>query len=305
MKLIPAATLYKCELPYGKNLGIILEENRFVDLSSIEAERAGFEVMFNESFIAVFEGGYAFKVRYDEKILPNSVVVSAANKRIAELEALQSRKLGKKERKEIKDEEYFTLVQKALVSTKMITCFYITEEKLLIVPTASKKLADIVMVRLLKAVGAIKATTLYVDGIKNSTTSKLLAYLEEDTNLFGDFDVSGHVKLKGLSGASQLTVKETDLSDAKDALLEALNKGSQVEEIGLENKDVFFRLSSDFRIRGVEFLSEPDGEDSEDELREFSVTASIQTMLFVNMSNMLLKLFEYKEPETDNDTDVI
>lgn len=299
MKLIKACRVYAAELPPVNELEPILEANKFTELTSHESKGSGFVTLPNGKYILDFDCGFAFKLRYDEKILPNVVIKSQTEKRVAEIEEAEGRKLPARERAAVKDEVFFALLPVAFVKEQTITCFYWKKDNLLIVPTAGTKLSDIVISKLIRSVGSIKTRTIHVDGVKQSLTSKLRNYLENEINAM-QFDFDSTVKLKAEEGRV-MTIKGADLIESKKGIIEAMAQGASVVELGLSTESMFFRLSHDFVIRGVSFFdNSEDGMEFEDEIDAFQYHAGSQTTLMADTILKLMALFEYKSPEDDN-----
>jgi recombination associated protein RdgC len=298
MKLIKACRVYAAELPPVNELEPLLEANKFTELTEQQGHGAGFITLPNGKYILDFDCGFAFKLRYDEKILPTAVVNSHAAKRIEEIEDEEGRKLPKKERARIKEEVLCSLLPVAFIKEQTITCFYWKKDNLLIVPTAGTKLADIVTSRLIRSVGSIKTRTIHVDGVKQSLNVKLRNYLENEINDSG-FEFDSTVKLKADEGRVT-TIKGAYLSEAKEGIIEAMDQGAWVVELGLSTESMFFRLSHDFVIRGVSIFDEGDEPEFEDDLDSFQFHAGLQTTLMADAILKLMALFEYKSPEDDN-----
>lgn len=302
MKLIKAARVYSCELPSLSSINAILRENEFTPLGEKDSLRAGFEPVFGNDFAFSFHSGYAFKLRYDEKIMPSAVIKEKLAERVAEIENDENRKLGSKERMAVRDEVIFEMLSHAFVKTQRITCFYDPANKHLFVPTSSKKLADIVTGKLIKAIGSIKATTIYCDGIKQSLSAKLKNYLEDEDSVegIGNFLVDGSCKLKADEGKT-LSIKGQDIAESRSAILEALEQGGMVTELALTDESVYFRIGHDFVLRGISFLIEPENDEFEDSEDEFRTMAGIHVLLLSDVVNKLKSLFEYKEPEQESE----
>lgn len=298
MKLIKACRVYAAELPPVNELEPLLEGSQFSELTDQQGNGAGFVPLINGKYTLDFGCGFAFKLRYDEKILPAGVIKSQVAKRVEEIEAEEGRAVGSKERAQIKDEVIFQLLPVAFIKEQTITCFYWKKDKLLIVPTASSKLADIVTSRLIRAVGSIKTTTIHVDGIKQSLTSKLLDYLTTGKNDTG-FEFDSSVRLKADEGRVT-TIRGADLDEAKEGIIEAISQGARVVEVGLSTSTMFFKLSHDFVIRGVTFFGEDEPDEFDDEVDAFSHHAALQTIMLSDTILKLMDLFGYKSPEADN-----
>lgn len=298
MKLITSAITYKCVMPQlATNMTTELEKLPFVELAPTDFCGAGFvEPIEHEGLALSFNGGYAFALRYDEKIIPGSVVTAETKKRAAELEEQQGFKVGCKQLRELKEFTYATLLPRALTRSRIVTCFYLTAHRLLIVPTTSESLANRVTNQLVKAMGAKKATTIYVSTAKGSLTNRLTEYLGGQVDAFDGFSVGSKVKLVGLSGEKFALELNDGLHRRPEGMNEAIISGSQVTEIELVADGVVFRLTSKFRLKGVHF---PDGSAEPQEfgsvLEQWEHEAAIQTSLVSTAINDLCDLLGYKE----------
>lgn len=298
MNLIKSATTYKAELPNIVAMEEHLSQNAFIELGALGFSRAGFvHAPYNNGFTSQLTGiGFAFTLRYDEKIIPSSVVNAASKKAIAEQETIEDRRLPAKERGAIRDQIFSSMLAQALIKTTEITCFYHEAEKLLVVPTTNKKLADTVTRRLLKATGSIKAETIYINGLQLGITAKLKAFLDGDDHAFAGFAVGGRCKLKGYDGRSQ-SFTQASIEEASYGIKEALAMGAKVSELALSNDDIDFRITSDLNIKGIRFIAEPEETEFDSALDQWKHEASVQLLLFAEANKDLLKLFEYKEEE--------
>jgi len=306
MKPIKAARIYACELPSLSAINATLKDNAFVPLTEQESLRAGFEPVFGGDYAFSFHSGYAFQLRYDEKIMPNAVIKEKQALRVAEIENDENRKLPSKERMAVRDEVIFEMLKQAFVKTQRITCFYDPANKHLFVPTASGKLADIVTGKLIRAIGSIKSTTIYCDGIKQSLSSKLHEFLNNGSDSadgIGGFLVDGSCKLKAESGKT-VSVKGSDIFAAKDAILETLQQAGLVTELALSTESVYFRIGHDFVLRGISFLDDESEYEPDSEEDAFRHVAGVQVLLLSDVVNKLKALFEYKEPGQDEDIPV-
>ncbi len=310
MSHLKAAITYHCQLPNQANLEINLHHNAFTDLGNYGFSTTGF--IHNPTdyhFVTALEpgnpnAGLAFTLRYDEKIIPAAVVKTATAKRVAEVEEEQARHLTKEHRLVIKEEVYNELLSRALIKTQTLTCFYLPDANLLIVPTASKKLAGHITGKLLKAVGIIKSETIHISTISHGLTTKIAAHLNGDDQFEG-FTIGGLCKLKDNQGRAA-AFKMHDILEVKDGITEALATGSQVIELELEAGGVTFRLDKNFIQKGICFEGEPeDPEDFDDPLDLFRIEAATQVCLFKGVHDRLLKLFEYTEPAAENDLPIL
>lgn len=304
LKLIPNAAVYHVQLPPAADLEKHLADLPFVELESHQPQGSGFvAVEPSTNFVYEFKGGLAFSLRYDQKILPGSVIKAELKKWIAEFEEREGYKPGRKVIVEGREIVTARLTARALTKTKIITCLYDTERKYLYVPVLSSTLRGMVMSQLVRAVESVKSQTIHVSEAKGSLTNRLVDDVlgnDERGMPFGEFEVGGKVVMVGPE--SKITF---DLSDgpiaAEQGILEAVKSGSQVTEIALINNGVRFRLTHDFLLKGIKFLDGTiDYEEDGDPFYTFEQEAAIQLLLVSSIVDALCALFDYK-PKSDED----
>lgn len=304
-KLIPNAIAYKAELPTAAQLAKHLEELPYAVIGETMISRASFVPnKTSNELVTEFEGGFAFHLRYDEKILPKAIVKAKADERIAKIEADHGGRLKKIERVAIYDQVLVELAKTALVKTAIIPAFYRQADHLLIVATGSKNLANILVHYLIHVVGSVKTTTIHISDIKHGVTTRLKQHLEGEEGVFEGFEVGDSVALK--HDGQKISYSLTELDTAREGLLEALGKGFQVERIALEHGGVEFKLTSDFHFKAVRFDDvehdvEHDDEHDDDMLDAVALwqhEASVQVLQFAAVINQLCDLLGY-QPEED------
>lgn len=305
-KLIPCASAYKAVLPTAPGiLSAHLESIRHTELAPHQPKGSGFVPTEPHGALVVpFTGGLAFSLRYDEKIVPGSVVKAELKKRVAEFYVRMGYRLGRKEQKEMREQIAVELCARALVRTKIITAFYDTKRELLILPTTSKKLKNEFMGQLVRAVDSLKTTTINVSEAKGSLTTRLRNHLANESGEystdwpFDEFGVGSKVILVGPGGKSSFDLD--DLTNAMQGVNEAIAAGAQVSEIALTSGETQFRLSQDFMLKGIQ-LPVDESEPAEGEIAAFEQEAAVQLLIVANIVDDLCTLFDYKAPESDAD----
>lgn len=305
LKLIPCAAVYPAKLPSAAELENHLASVPFVDLAVSQPQGSGFvAVEPGESLVYEFKGGYAFSLRFDQKIVPASVVKSELKKWIATFEDNQGRPPSRKEIVDGREIVTANLVSKALVKTKVITCLYDTSRHYLFVPALAAGMREMVMKQLVRAVESIKTQTIHVAETKASLTLRLASEITESDFAgeppFGEFEVGGKVVLVGPGGKITFDLSGGP-SNAENGIHEASAAGAQVTEIALSNGGVSFRLTHDFLLKSVKFLDgainyDPDG----DPRYTFEQEAACQLLLVRDVVDKLCKIFDYK-PKTEDD----
>ena len=292
-QLIKSATVYSAELPATEHLEQHLQENAFAEMTDLQIRAVGFVAFDSGLYTAPFPGGVAFKVRIDEKIIPASQVEKETERMALETLRLTGRKPGKKERKELKDAALLSLAPRAFPRTAVVTCYYERGTQYLIVPTTSKKLSDTITSTLVHAVASMKTTTINVSDVKKGLTARMKNWLDNDDEAFGEFSPSGDAALA--IEKRRITVKMGNLQAAREGLQEAISKGFGVTSLGLQHIDsgVEFRLTDNFKFKGIVFVHDPAQGDED----LFAAEAAIEVSSFSKVVTELCAMMAYQEPE--------
>lgn len=248
--MIPCATVYRVNLPAADELREHLDEMPLKPVGEREYASHGFvEVPWSGDLVAEFDGGYAFAVKSEERVLPAAAIKRELNARSEKFHDEHGYKPGRKLLKEMKENVEFDLLPKALIREAVTVCFYDSREGMLYVPTTSDKRSSTVNALLVRACSAIEFQTVVVDGRVHGITERLASWLKGDPCAFGDFAPAGYVVLS--KDTSKVTVKRASLDRSEGALTEASEDGFTVKEIGLSNENVSFILTDRFRLKSI------------------------------------------------------
>lgn len=300
-QLIKSATVYKAEIPVDSTtLHNHLAERPFAELQPHELRTVGFVPIGDGcNLVETFAGGMAWRLRYDEKIIPAAAIAKECDKAIKLYQEQTGRKPNKAQRADIKADAIDLLARSAFSRTAIITCFHHAETGFLIVPTTSKKLSDLAVSLLIQAVGAVKTETLHVASTKKGLTAKLKQWLDDQPDpsaAFGDFHPCNDVALA--QEKRRITVKMTGLEAASQGLREALTKGFEVTSMGFTHDDkTDFRLTDDFKLKSLSYFFSDDDQQVDDESNVFGAEAALEVDAVVAVVTELLELLKYKESE--------
>jgi recombination associated protein RdgC len=306
LKFIKQVSPYKVVLPAMEAMAEHLQTLPHTDLTPAMASGSGFVKMeVSGDYVAPFHGGYAFALRYDEKVVPGSVVKDELAKWVERFKEREGYTPGRKEQRGMREQVVASLNAVALVRSKTVVCYYRPAEQLLIVPTISRKLKDTIMGQLVRAVESMKSTTIHVSTAKGSLTARLVSHMADTSEAFENFDVGDRVVIVGPNGKSSFDM--TDLTDAADGINEAFTAGGQVSEIGLLFSGVDFRLTQDFLLKGVVFTD--DGQEQldleEDHAAQFEHEAGVQTLLVSRIVTALCEMFDYTPKIEESDDELV
>lgn len=291
-QLIKSATIFNAELPSAEALEEHFAADAFVEPLSTQAMSIGF--VPREDFgnlVEVFPGGIAFTVRVDQKILPGSIVKSEVNKVAKQREADTGRKVGKKERGEIKLGVTEALLVHALVRTTLVTCYHHTKLNYLIVPLTNKVLAGKIISLLVNSVNSVKTTTINVSDVKGGLTTRLKNWLGGDEDAFAGLYPGNEVQLE--QDDRKVTVRMSNLTKAGGALKEALASSFTVKSLGLWFEGgLALKLTDSFQLRGIanEILIPEDPEDD-----TFAAQAALEVNELAEAITFLCEMFGYQE----------
>lgn len=295
-QLIKAAITYKATIPTDITvLEQHLAERKFAPCQDYEASTMGFVPPvehYSDLLVAGFPGGFAFRVRIDEKVLPASAIKAELEAKLKDIERETGWVPRGRAKQEIKAQVVGELTRRALVKTKAsVTCYYDVENQHLIVPTTSQKIADAITSLLIHVVGSVKTETVTVSDIKLGLTTRMKQWIEQDdATAFGAFDPCDEVALA--SDNRKITVKMTSLQQARQGIAEALRTGFGVKSIGFHYDGADFKLTDDFRLKGIA-LSERTIEEEEESMWEGD--AAMQVGKVSQIVNALVELLSYKE----------
>ena len=312
MNLLKNAVVFSAELPSRDLMLGHLAEIPFAPIGETMVSRAGFILNATTGeLVTPIEGGYSFSVRLDEKILPEVAVkraVADAIQAYADENELLIADLDEDLVGLLHEQTLAKLIANALIKTTIVHCFYSEAAQFLIVPTTSKPLAQTAMSLLIKAVGSVKTSTIHVSNIKGGLTTRLKNFLgmdgeDSDETAFDGFKLGESCLLKLKSDKAKFDMD--DLTAASAGLREALDAEMEVELMELVHEGVAFKLTHDFKLRGIQFLNEL-SEEEEQKLEEadaafaWRLTAATQLLQVVALIDALCALFEYKrEPLTE------
>lgn len=298
MSHIDSATIYKATMPNeGIDLAECLLQNPFQEPMELQQASIGFVPMDEDGqFVVDIDGGYAFRARIANKIIPAPVLRANTDKAVKKVAEATGRHPGRKERAEIRDNVLVDMLKTAFITTREITCFYSEAKGYLIVPVTSKEVAGWIVSKLIHAMGSIKTETIHVSDVKGGLTTRLTTWLEENgnTEVFGDFQLCGEAVMAPADSKQKIHVKMNSIMNAKTALQEALKRGFSVESLRLSYGSVSFSLTSKFQLRAFDFEY-----DDNDTPMPFYMEAGAQVQRVEEIVSELCNLLGYEAKEVE------
>lgn len=303
--MIKNAIVFKAELPSIDAVRQHLQEIEWRELNDLEYRRSCFvENETTGDLVTDFPGGFALCLRTDEKIIPPVVVQAETDKEVAEVEERTGEKLPRKSRTAIKEEVFLSLCTQALTTTTYTWAFYHADEQLLIVNTPAKPKADRLIQTLIQLVGSVKTETIHISDIKNGVTTRLRQLISGDVEApFGRLGIDDHAQLvRRFDEIEKVTYAGTDVANNHE-LLEQLEAGYQVEDLGMVLERMRFRLTNQFRLKSIDFDpiedDEAGGEDY-DAAHAWRMTAMDEVEQVAEAVKELCDLLGYQEEREED-----
>lgn len=270
-----------------------LEKRPFVECGSTDRMSAGFipPAPHAPDLIAYrSQSAVLIALKIEEKVLPASVIKEHAEKRAAEIEEREHRKIGKKEFKELKERVAEELLTRAFTKSKVIRGLVDSERKLILVDQSTPSKAELFIQLLREALGSLptKLVQTQLDPVVAMTT-----WLEYEAP--SDFTIDSEAKMVTPGeGGAEVSCKRHDL--ASDEVQMHLKSGKLVKQLALSWTDrLSFCLTDKLQIKKLAFLDLLEEQikeaNAEDAAAMFETTLSIMaTEAFSLVEAILLAL---------------
>lgn len=244
--------VYRFEEPIKDTLETVeekLSEKPLTACLTQEMESIGWLPVFKEGkqYVEKINNALFFRLGIEQKILPNSAVKTAVDKKIEEKDL---KHVSRSEMKELHELVTNELLPNALVNRHSILAYIDLEKNWLVVDASSTKKASLVTSHLRKTLGSLPIVPLTPENSVNAALthwalhgiqSDVLSMLDE-IELKELKDEGGNAKFKGVA---------LDSKEVQDPLKE----GWQVIKVMLEyDEQMSFSMSGDFIFKRLKFL---------------------------------------------------
>lgn len=261
-----------------------LAKMAFRPCSASETETVGWVAPVTDGDLLYAVGGqYLIALKTEEKILPASVVTRFTNQRVKKIEEEQDRKVGRKERQELKEQTITDLLPKAFTTERTIFAWIDPVNGWLAMDTASRPRAESVLECLRKCADGLPAIrtakfALSPSGAMNTwiTTGEPPAGFTIDQDL-------------ELQSAEQAKVRYVKHTLEGDEIRRYIAEGKVATKLALTWSDrISFVLDDKLQIRRLSFLDiikEENAVEAESERERFDLD-------FVLMAGELAKMLK-------------
>jgi recombination associated protein RdgC len=262
------ARLFRLVEPFAIDMGELqsmLEARRFRPCNPLETSAMGWVPPMGEGTEALVHsasGCTLLCARYQERILPAAAVKEAVEARVAEIEANESREVGRAERRRLREQVATELLPKSLTRSRRIQLYIDTVAGWLVVDAASAKQAEDVVSLLRLSLGSLRAIP--PDAATMPAQVMRMWLLDEPPEPFTALDAC---ELRSPETSERVRCAAMDLSS--DEVRGHLEAGKWVSKLALDWDARFgFVLAEDLSLKRVvmrEALLETIADDFEDE----------------------------------------
>ena len=229
-----------------------------------------------------------FAMGIEQKLLPATIINRFAKERIADIEAQQGYKVGRKEQKNIKDAVTEELLPRAFALQRTTYAWFDPVNHRLIIEAASTNKAEDLLEFLSKTLEGIPVRPL---NTKLSPVAAMTDWLIGDSAPAG-FTIDQELELRA-TGESKATVRYANHALEGEEIQAHIAEGKRATRLGLTwNDRISFVLTEQLQIKRLEFLDIIKEEstaiaESDDEMFELDFT--LMTGELANMLNDLIE----------------
>jgi len=195
-------------------------------------------------------GQFLFALGVEQKLLPATVINRFAKERVADIEAQQGYKVGRKELKEIKEAMTEELLPRAFALQRTTFAWLDSVNGYLVIDAASAAKADELLEFYKKSLDEVPFRPLHTSVSPVAAMTDWLA----GNNVPAGFTIDRELELRA-SGESKATIRYANHALEGDEILKHIAAGKRVTRLGMTwNDRVSFILTEQLQIKKLEFL---------------------------------------------------
>ena len=264
-----------------------LAEYEFSPITGLDWFSEGFAAPHGFSPELVFPADFTWSValKKAEKVLPAAVVRDVLDEKVVQIQEVEGRSVGRKEKQELKEQITDDLLPRAFVKTSRTQAVCDTKQGFLLINATGIK-AENLLSKLREALGGLEAR---LPQTKQSPSSLMTDWLLRG-GCEGGFELDDSCELKG-SGDVVPTVKIAKQDLTADEVKQHVKNGKTVTQLGLVwREQIAFVLTEDFTIKRVQYLdvlqeeAEQHGDDAA------SLAFASQILMAESVSTMIMEL---------------
>lgn len=205
----------------------------------------------SEQLVHVANGYMLLTLAHQEKMLPASVIREELDATVAEIEDKEGRKVGKREKQDLRDEIEFELLPQAFTRTKKLDAWLDLQHGWMVINTSASTQGERLTHLLRSTLGSLPVTPPKTD---MSPAILMTQWLAEEGSLPAPFTLGEDCELRSQGEERSVAVfKRHELTT--EEVQSNLANGKMVSKLGLVwDGKISFILSDELAIRRVRFL---------------------------------------------------
>lgn len=232
-----------------------------------------------------------------EKLLPASVINDATEEKVIELEQRQGRKIYRKEKRQIKDDVFVSLLPRAFTRNQQTFAYIAPKDNLIVVNTGSAPKAEALLNLLRESLGSLPVA---LPNSKRAPSDVMTRWLKEQ-HASDNFEIDEDCELYNpTDGSNIIRCKGQDLYS--DEIQSHLAAGKHVKNLGVTWKSLLNCVISDEltvkRLRFEGMKEETANEEVESAAQKFDQEFAVMTLELSGFFKALFSAFGGLEEES-------
>lgn len=234
----------------------------------------------------------------EARLLPAAVIREQVDEKVTFIQDEEGRKVGRKEKAEIKEQVVFELLPKAFTTSRRTAVLIDMARQRILVDTPSANRAEQIISALRKAIGSLPVT--YATA-KGSPAQAFSQWLQDPKQLPEGFTLGDRCELKGTKDEGA-TVRFTAVDLGQDEILAHLQTGMVAVKVNLAWQDALELDVNDKleikRVRALDTIKENiDNLDADDAVSELLARISLQAPVLRDSLDALFHYFGVLDSE--------
>ena len=229
---------------------------------------------------------WSVALKRSDKVLPAAVIREFLDDKINEIQENENRKVGRKEKTELKEQITDTLLPRAFTRSSKTFAVCDTKHGFLFVNHASATKSENMIGKLREALGGLDV---HLPRTQQSPSTLMTDWLLKGAAA-GGFELDSDCELKGTGDIAPIVkVAKQDLT--ADEVVQLVKTGKSVTQLGLVwREQIAFVLTADFTLKRIQYLdvlqeeAEQNGDDAA------SLAFASQILMAQSVSEMILEL---------------
>ncbi|ARB44337.1 recombination-associated protein RdgC [Alloalcanivorax xenomutans] len=296
-----------------KNLTVFSAKDPFTwPVSELEAQLenarcqpCGSQSPSSEGFVPPLKGeermvfaveGFVYCVHQEiTRLLPGPVIKEELDERVEQIQERDDRRVGRKERAELKEQITFELLPRAFTRSRRTGVLIDLERGRILVDSSSSTRAEQVVSALREALGSLPVTHA---GGESAPTTAFAGWLRDHRQLPEDFGLGDRCELKDVKGEGA-SVRFTAVDLGREEILAHLDTDMVPVRVNLSwNDQLEFDLTDGLDLKRIkaldQFQENLDGMEADDAVAELMARISLQGNALRNLLDGIYQYFQVK-----------